>query len=102
MTFSRDRLLDDSLIEAGIAEAGTIVAYAARMGCSPALVSARLTRIRMERGAYESRDIDTVEERLRYKPTPAQVRALLASHGAEACHERWGRPPSYLLKQARA
>lgn len=101
MAYRRERILDDDAIEAGIEAAGSIAAYAARMGCTPALVSARLSRIRHARGEAESRDIDTIEWRVRYRPTRTQILALLASHGAEACQERWGRPPSTLLKTAR-
>lgn len=101
MAYRRERILNDEDIEAGIEEAGTIAAYAAQMGCTPALVSARLTRIRLARGEVEGRDLDTIDHKIRYRPTRAQVLSLLASHGSYACEERWGRPASTLLKTAR-
>ena len=101
MAYRRERILNDDEIEDGIEEAGTIAAYAARMGCTPAWVSARLSRIRRNRGEVDERDVDSIEAKVRYRPTKAQVRALLASHGAYACIERWGKPPSTLLKTAR-
>ncbi|WP_375453473.1 hypothetical protein [uncultured Methylobacterium sp.] len=48
--------------------------------------------------SYRAEDWDA---RLRYVPTPAQVRRLLASNGVEACRERWGGDyPSHLIRKA--
>lgn len=50
-----------------------------------------------------SRPREDWETRLRYRPTAAQVRALMASEGddaAEACLERWGDFPSHLIRNA--
>lgn len=101
MAYRKERILNDDEIEDGIEEAESIAAYAKVMGCTPALVSARLSRIRRDRGEIDSRGIDTIDHKIRYQPSRAQVLKLLASHGAPACEERWGRPPSTLLKTAR-
>lgn len=101
MGYRRERILNDDDIEAGIEECGTIAAYAARMGCTPALVSARLSRLRHARGDFDSRDVDSIEAKIRYRPTRAQVKALFATHGNYACVERWGATAATLLKTAR-
>ncbi|TXN41703.1 hypothetical protein FV232_17125 [Methylobacterium sp. WL30] len=101
MSYRRERLLNDDEVEAGIAAAGSLAAYAKLKGVTPGLVSNRLSRIRYDRGEPSAWNVSW-DDKLKFQPTRAAVLKLLASHGVEACKARWGEPPSYLLKRARS
>lgn len=101
MAWRPQRILDDATVEAGIASAGSVKAYAALMSVSPGTVKAALSRIRSSRGEKRTADCDW-ESRLRKKPTRAQIDRLAASHGADACREMWGALPKDLRKRATA
>ncbi|KQP90774.1 hypothetical protein [Methylobacterium sp. Leaf117] len=104
MRGQRERKLDDSEVEAGVAAAGSVAAYARSKGVTAGLVSNRLSRIRCARGEPAAWDISW-EEKLRYRPTRAEIQRLLDYEGADGpaiCKERWGAGPAYLMKRARA
>lgn len=104
MGYRRERLLDDSEVEGGVDAAGSVAAYARLKGVTPGLVSNRLARIRSARGEPAAWDIPW-DEKLRYRPTRAQIQRLLDHEGADGpaiCKERWGAGPAYLMKRAPA
>lgn len=95
------RILDDAEVEAGVASAGSVGAYATAMGVCQGTVWTALTRVRTARGEAPPGDCDW-EGRLRRKPSRAEIDALAASHGVDACMERWGALPGNLRKRSTA
>ncbi|QEE39823.1 MULTISPECIES: hypothetical protein [unclassified Methylobacterium] len=104
MAYRKTRTLVDEEIEAGIAAAGSLIAYARLKGVTPSLVSQRLSRVRIARGESEPWNLSW-DDKLRPQPARAQIQRLLdyeGSDGPAICRERWGAGPAYLMKRARA